>query len=86
MSQRQQLRLIVSQNSKRQTGATRLSSVRCAMLRIDSLTRSPSTDSPFIRKLRELESVCPEHAAVLEGLADDILAEWTRRSSLSQLE
>lgn len=85
MSQRQsgsQLTLVFSNSQRKEESATedtRLSSVRCKMLRAGSPTRSRKTDSPFIARMRELELKAPDHAAVLLGLANDILDDQLRR-------
>lgn len=82
MSQRQngsQLRLVFGNSTTSTTDGTRLSSVPRRMLRADSPTSSRNKDSPFIKQMRALELMSPEHAPVLLGLAKDILDERRRR-------
>ena len=76
VSQRQtQLKLVFS-NSIR---ITEPRSRPLKMSRVDYSTRSQRTESPFLRRMRELEQRAPQHAAVLLSLANDILDDQPRQ-------
>lgn len=81
MSQR--ILTLVFKNSKprseNEIERTALQSVRCRMLRADSLTPSRAKDSPFLLTMRQLEATSQAHAKILMDLAKDILDERDRK-------
>lgn len=83
MSQRQTQLQLVFGNSIRTTGKL---SPRQRMLLADLSKPSQPTESPFLLTMRELERLCPAHADVLRGLANDILKERMRQLGLPPLE
>jgi hypothetical protein len=67
MSQRQ-LRLVFSRSMP-------VSSKPCKMSLASRSTRSQQRGSQFLRKMRELERLSPNHARVLEGIAEGVIAQ-----------
>lgn len=67
MSQRQQLRLVFS-NPTPTRGL-------CKMSLTSPPTRSSKRDSVFVEKVRTLERLSVDHAAIAEGLVDRFIAQ-----------
>ncbi len=67
MSPRRQLRLVFSQSVPQ--------SALLKMSLSSSRTRSRPSESPFLRKMRELERLSPAHADALGGIAEAIMAQ-----------
>lgn len=63
-----QIRLVKSNNSAPASLSTKLSSVKCRALRVDS-----SGSRSIIQKINRLHSLKPAAITVLEKLVDDIL-------------
>jgi hypothetical protein len=72
MPQRQ-LKLVFSRTVSE--SSTKLCYEPRRMSPVDSSTRLPPSESPFLLVMRRLEAISPKHAAVLEGLANDIIRD-----------